>query len=147
LDFLKEAEMQETQNTKVVQEAYAAFARGDIQGILDRLADDVSWTGVYGTAAYVPTSGERRGRAAVATFFKQVAETVSFMKFEPKEFIATGDKVVALGHYVAKTSTGRGFDADFAMVFTLQNGKVTRFQEFSDSAAINAAYAPAGAAV
>jgi ketosteroid isomerase-like protein len=30
---------------------------------------------------------------------------------------------------------------DFAMVFTLHNGKVTEFQEFTDSAAVNAAYA------
>jgi uncharacterized protein len=69
--------MQETQNTKVVQEAYAAFGRGDVQGILDRLTDDVIWNGVYGAAAHVPTSGERRGKAAVATFFKQVAEHVT----------------------------------------------------------------------
>jgi uncharacterized protein len=139
--------MQEAQNTKVVQEAYAAFGRGDVQGILERLTDEVIWNGVYGTASYVPTSGERRGKAAVATFFKQVAETVTFSVFEPKEFVASGDKVVALGHYTAKTSIGKSFDADFAMVFTLKNGKVSHFQEFSDSAAINAAYAVAGAAV
>jgi uncharacterized protein len=137
--------MQEAQNTKVVQEAYAAFGRGDVQGILDRLTDDVIWKGVYGAAAHVPTSGERRGKAAVATFFKQVAETVKFSRFEPKEFIATGDKVVALGSYNGTTSIGRSFESDFAMVFTLKNGKVSLFQEFCDSAAINAAYAVAGA--
>ena len=139
--------MQEAQNIKVVQEAYAAFGRGDVQGILDRLTDDVSWKGVYGAASYVPTSGERRGKAAVATFFKQVAETVKFSQFDPKEFIATGDKVVALGHYRATTSIGKNFDSDFAMVFTLTNGKVSHFQEFTDSAAINAAYSVVGAAV
>jgi uncharacterized protein len=137
--------MQEAQNTKVVQEAYAAFGRGDVQGILDRLTDDVIWKAVYGAAAHVPTSGERRGKAAVATFFKQLAETVKFSRFEPKEFIATGDKVVALGSYNGTTSIGRSFESDFAMVFTLKNGKVSLFQEFCDSAAINAAYAVAGA--
>lgn len=139
--------MQEADNTKTVQEAYAAFGRGDVQGILDRLTDDVIWMGVYGAAAHVPTSGERRGKAAVATFFKQVSETVNFSRFEPKEFVATGDKVVALGHYTAKTSIGKTFDSDFAMVFTLRNGKVSHFQEFGDSAAINAAYTAVGAAV
>jgi ketosteroid isomerase-like protein len=108
--------MQEAQNTKVAQEAYAAFGRGDVQSILDRLADDVIWKPVYGAAAYVPTSGERRGKPAVATFF-------------------------------GKSPIGKTFDSDFAMVFTLQNGKVSHFQEFSDSAAINAAYATVGAAV
>jgi ketosteroid isomerase-like protein len=139
--------MQEAQNTKVVQEAYAAFGRGDVQGILDRLTDDVIWKGVYGAAAHVPTSGERRGKSAVATFFKQVAETMKFSRFEPKEFVATGDKVVALGSYSGTTSIGKSFESEFAMVFTLRNGKVSHFQEFTDSAAINAAYAVVGAGV
>ena len=65
---------------------------------------------------------------------------MSFSQFEPKEFIATGDKVVALGHYTATTPIKKGFESDFAMVFTLRNGKVTHFQEFCNSAAIKAAY-------
>ena len=136
--------MQEA-NTKVVQDAYAAFGRGDVQGILDSLADDVLWTGVYGAAAQVPTSGERKGKAGVAQFFAQVAENIQFSRFEPREFIAAGDKVIALGHYTASTPLKTGFDSDFAMVFTLKNGKITRFQEFCDSGAINAAFATGGA--
>ena len=133
--------MQEAQNTKVVQEAYAAFGRKDVQSILDKLDDGVVWKGVYGAGSHVPTAGERRGKAQVGEFFKQVAENINFSRFDPREFIATGDKVVALGHYTATSPLGRTFDSDFAMVFTLQNGKVTEFQEFMDSAAINAAYA------
>jgi ketosteroid isomerase-like protein len=133
--------MPEAQNTKVVQDAYAAFARSDIQTLLTYVADDIVWVGVYGAESHVPTSGERRGKAAVAEFFKQVAANVNFSRFEPKEFVATGDKVVALGHYTATTPLKKGFDSDFAMVFTLRNGKVTHFQEFCNSAAINAAYA------
>lgn len=133
--------MEEARNTTVVQEAYAAFSRGDIQTLLSKLADEIVWTAVYGAGSHVPTAGERRGKAAVAEFFKQVAENVNFSRFEPKEFIATGDKVVALGHYTATTPRKKSFDSDFAMVFTLRNGQVTRFQEFCNSAAVNAAYA------
>jgi ketosteroid isomerase-like protein len=137
--------MQEAANTKVVQEAFAAFGRGDTAAILERIDNDIVWNGVYGTNASVPTSGERRGKAAVREFFKQVAEHVNFSTFDPKEFVASGDKVVALGHYTATTPRGGSFDSDFAMVFTLRSGKVVGFQEFSNSAAINAAYAGAGA--
>jgi uncharacterized protein len=133
--------MQETQNTKVVQDAYAAFGRGDIPGILNLLADNVSWQGVYGAGPHVPMAGKRRGKAAVDEFFKLVAVHETFSSFEPREFVASGNKVVALGHYSGKTSSGKTFDADFAMVFTVENGKVTAFQEFTDSAAINAAHA------
>src|SRR6478672_7517919 len=118
--------MQEAQNTQVVKEAYEAFGRGDVQGILDRVDDGIVWLGVYGAGSHVPTSGERRGKPAVGEFFKQVAQNVNFSKFEPREFVATGDQVVALGHYTATTPIGKNFDADFAMVFTLRNGKVVR---------------------
>jgi ketosteroid isomerase-like protein len=137
--------MEEAANTKVIQEAYAAFGRGDVAAILERIDDNVVWNGVYGTNASVPMSGERRGKAAVGEFFKQVAQHVKFSTFEPKEFVASGDKVVTLGHYTGSTPTGGSFDSDFAMVFTVRNGKVVGFQEFSDSAAINAAYAGAPA--
>src|SRR5688500_9568958 len=82
--------MEEARNTKIVQDAYAAFGRGDIQALLSVFADDIVWNGVYGTGPHVPTSGERRGKGAVAEFFRQVAENINFSRFEPTEFIASG---------------------------------------------------------
>ena len=132
--------MQEAQNTKIVKDAYEAFGRGDVQTLLGYFDESIVWKPVHGAGAHVPTAGERRGKAAVGEFFKIVSEQVNFLRFEPREFIAQGDKVVALGHYEAKAPTGRGFASDFVMVFALRDGKVVQFQEFSDSAAINAAY-------
>ena len=133
--------MEEARNTKVVQETYAAFSRGDIQTLLSKLADDIVWMAVYGTGSHVPTAGERRGKAAVAEFFKQVAETTDFVSFEPKEFVAQGDKVVALGSYSAKMKpSGQNYSSDWVMLFTVRNGKVTAFREFSDSAQLVRAY-------
>ena len=132
----------EAENVKVVQGAYAAFGRGDISGLLGYMTDDIHWRPVIGTAAHVPFSGERTGKTNVAEFFKQVAESEDFEQFEPREFVAHGDTVVAIGHYRAVSkATGKRFDSDFAMVFTLRNGKVATFREFTDSAGINAAFA------
>ena len=134
--------MSEAQNTKVVQDAYAAFGRGDIPALLGFMTDDIHWRPVIGTAGHVPFSGERKGKAGVAEFFKQVSDAEDFQQFEPREFVAQGDKVVALGHYRAVTkATGKTFESDFAMVFTLRGGKVATFQEFTDSAGVNAAFA------
>ena len=134
--------MQEAQNVSVVQDAYAAFGRSDIPALLGYMTDDIHWQPVIGTAKHVPFSGDRQGKASVAEFFRQVAESEDFEQFEPREFIAQGDKVVAIGHYRAQTkATGRTFESDFVMVFTLRDGKVAGFQEFTDSAAINAAFA------
>ena len=134
--------MQEAQNTKVVQDAYAAFGRGDIPTLLGYMTDDIHWQPVIGTGRHVPFSGERKGKASVAEFFKQVAESEDFQQFEPREFVAQGDKVVTIGHYRAVTkATGKSFESDFVMVFTLRGGKVATFREFTDSAGINAAFA------
>jgi ketosteroid isomerase-like protein len=137
--------MQESQNTKLVQDAYAAFLRGDVQGVLGTLDDNIVWKAVTGAGPDVPMAGERRGKAQVGEFFKQVGESLTFTTFEPREYVAQGDKVVALGHYKATTARGGRFDSDFVMVFTVRNGKITLFQEFLDSAALNAAFARAGA--
>ena len=132
---------QEAANTQLVQDAYAAFARGDITKLLDYMSDDVQWRPVIGAAKHVPFAGERKGKAAVAEFFTRVAESEDFEQFEPREFTAQGDSVVALGRYRAKVKkTGRTFESDFAMVFTVRGGKVVAFREFTDSAAINAAF-------
>ena len=134
--------MREAENTKVVQDAYAAFGRGDISTLLSYMSDDVTWRPVIGTGTHVPFSGERTGKPDVTEFFRLVADTETFQQFEPREFIAQGDTVVAIGHYraVAKR-TGKSFDSDFVMVFTLRDGRVTNFREFTDSAGINAAFA------
>ena len=88
-----------------------------------------------------PIQTRAAAKASVAEFFKRVSESEDFQQFEPREFVAQADKVVAIGHYRAVTkSTRKSFESDFVMVFTLRDGKVVQFQEFSDSAAINAAY-------
>jgi ketosteroid isomerase-like protein len=132
--------MAEADNTKMIQDCYAAFGRGDVQAILDQVDDNVDWQAWYGAGKQVPFGGHRHGKAAVSEFFKQIGQHMNFSRLETRDFVATGDKVVVLGHYTGKTSAGKAYDSDFAMVFTVRNGKVTHFQEFSDSAGINAAF-------
>ena len=128
-------------NTKLVQDAYAAFGRGDIPTILGMVADNVDWHAIVGAGPNVPTSGRRTGRAQVQKFFEQLGENTTFTRFEPREFVAERDKVVALGSYegVAK-KTGRTYKSDWVMVFTIANGKVVQFREYADVVAITAAF-------
>ena len=99
--------------------------------------DSVEWEGVKGTEGVAPHAGLRRGKAAVAEFFQILATTLDFQMFEPREFIAQGDAVASIGRYKATVkATKKVSEADWVMVFTLRNGKITRFREFTDSAAI-----------
>lgn len=54
-------------------------------------------------------------------------------RFEPKEFIAQGERVVVLGQEEIRIkATGKTLENDWAHVFTLRNGTVTHFQEYID---------------
>jgi uncharacterized protein len=137
--------MTEASNTQLVKDAYAAFLRGDVHAILQMVDDNVDWQGVIGTEGVLPQAGRRHGRDQVATFFGQVAETFEFELFEPQEFVAQGDTVAALGHYRAKVrSSSRKAESAWAMVFTVRNGRIVRFREFTDSAQLVKAYTGAG---
>ena len=137
--------MGEQQNTEIVRQAYAAFGRGDIPALLDLLDNDIEWHAVIGAAPHVPTSGRRRGKQAVAEFFRVLSETIEFSRFEPREFIAQGDQVVILGSYEGRAkATGRTFAEEWAMVDTFRNGRIVRFREYVNAAALNAAFEAAG---
>ncbi len=131
----------DSQNTKVVRDAYAAFQRQDIPALLASLDEDVQWQAVIGTEGVVPTSGLRRGRAAVGEFFQQLAGSTRFDAFEPREFISEGDQVAVIGRYNGTAiPTNKKFESEWVMVFTLRNGKVVRFREYADSRALARAF-------
>ena len=134
--------MNPQENTKLVQSAYAAFGRGDVKFILDRVDPHVDWQTLLGAGQQVTTAGRRTSPAEVAKFFQLLAENVDFKSFEPREFVAEHDKVVALGHYegVVKRKTGRSFNSDWVMIFTFSGDHIVRMREYADIAAINAAF-------
>ena len=57
------------------------------------------------------------------------------------EFIAQDDKVIMVGGYGATvTATGKSFDLPLVHVWTIQNGKVKRFVNFTGTAKVAEAY-------
>ncbi|HEY0003982.1 MAG TPA: nuclear transport factor 2 family protein [Pyrinomonadaceae bacterium] len=131
--------MSEQENVKLVQQAYSNFQSGDIQALLGLLSDDVEWQ--LPEIENVSFAGRRRGKAQVAEFFSKLAEAQEARQFEPREFIAQGDKVVALGSYMWQTrATGSSYGGDWAHVFTVRDGKIAGFHEFMDTAAAANAY-------
>jgi ketosteroid isomerase-like protein len=136
--------MSESQNVQVVKDAYAAFQRGDVQGVLALVDENVDWHAIKGAEGAAPHAGRRRGRAAVAEFFAQLGGSTEFSQFEPREFVAQDDQVAVIGDYAATVkTTGRSVASDWVMVFTVRDGKVVRFREWTDSAQLVRAYGAA----
>lgn len=131
--------MSEMMNVQIVQQIYAAFGKRDMQALLTLLSNEIDWQ-LLGPPK-IAHAGPHHGRDQVRRFFATVAETLDIQQFAPREFIAQGDKVVALGYYAGRVKvTGREYASEWVHVFTLRDGKVIKFREYTDTANLVAAY-------
>ena len=127
--------MQEAENTKVVQDAYAAFGRGDAAGVMAHVADDAEWV-AEGPAELVFT-GTRRGKQAILEgFFGGIAQEHADPKLSVTEFVSEGDSVATFGRYAATLKkTGKRVDSPVAHLFKFRNGKVVHYTNMLNTAA------------
>ena len=126
--------MNADEKVKVVQQMYADFGQGNIPSVLNVMADDVIWR--QPAVGPAPFAGTVRGREQLGKWFGQLDATSDVEAFEPKDFIAQGDKVVVLGYYKYRAkSTGKTWESDWAMVWTFRNGKLAEGQILEDTLA------------
>jgi ketosteroid isomerase-like protein len=124
-------------NVAIVQGAYNAFAKGDVPGVLGILSSDIAWTEAEG----FPLGGTYIGPQAVleGVFVRLGTEWDGFAAV-PHEFIDGGNSVVALGKYSGVyKATGKSFQADFAHVWKIEDGKAIRFVQYVDTLLVHRA--------
>lgn len=123
----------------VVQDAYAAFGRGDFPAVLGIMADDIEWV-ILGPSD-LPWKGTRHGKSAVGQWFGVLYQHVDQRVFAPQTFIAQHDTVVVLVHTESTMRrSGQRIVNPEAHVWTFRDGAVVRFQIFDGTAAIADAY-------
>ena len=114
-----------------VHGVYDAFAKGDIPTALGFLAPDIEWTEAEG----FPYGGTYKGPNAVLEgVFMRLGTEWDGYSAVPDEFIDAGDTVVVLGKYSGKyKATGKSFQANFAHVWNVREGKVFKFRQYTDT--------------
>ncbi|MGB7546659.1 MAG: nuclear transport factor 2 family protein [Terracidiphilus sp.] len=121
-------------NREFIESLYAAFARGDGPTVLAAMDPAIVWN----EAENFPYADRNPyiGPTAVAegVFFRLATEWDDFQAV-PAEFLDAGDTVVVTGRYrgIFK-ATRAALDAQFAHVWRLRDGKVTAFQQYTDTA-------------
>jgi uncharacterized protein len=129
--------MSNQSNVEIVKQVYAAFGTGDLQALLGLLARDVDWA-IPGST---PWSGEGRGHDYVKRFFQTFGSMVALNAFEPRSFLADGDRVAVIGYEEGTLrETGRAWKSHFTHLFTLADGKVTAHREYADTESIAKAF-------
>jgi ketosteroid isomerase-like protein len=80
-----------------IDQIYAAFGEGDIEGVLGMVTNNVQWTSP-GLPDVIPYAGSRLGDELVAGYFESCCEAVQTTTFRPQRFFAQDDLVVVLHH-------------------------------------------------
>jgi ketosteroid isomerase-like protein len=130
----EEATVPQTPALEVVQRIYQAFGKGDLAAILELVADDAEWR--FLGPKRLPYTGTFRGKDAVARWFGAVLSVDEVLAFEPRELLDAGTHVTVLGwERTAARPSGKVFETEWAHVFTVRDGRVTRFWGMYDNEA------------
>lgn len=123
-------------NVRVVGEVYEAFGRGDVPAIFGLFHPEAE---VY-QSSRLPWGGEYRGHEELGVFLAKLTGAIE-SEVETGQFIDDEEgHVVQVGHTRGKVrETGARFDVPETHVWTVEDGKVMRFESYVDTANMRAA--------
>lgn len=119
---------------ETVKSAYAAMGRNDPSVLFGAMDAAVIWNEAEGgpLAKGNPYVGPQRVGEGV---FKPLLGAIDGFTAVPDTYIDGGNHVVALGRYGGTVkASGTRLDAQFCHVYEFRDGKIVRFQQYSDSA-------------
>jgi uncharacterized protein len=120
------------QNAQLIRDSYAAYARGDINALVAVMSPDVET--ITPSVPGLHSGGTWHGIPGFLEFVQLVTKDLEVKRFEPREIIAQGDKVVGIVSYSAvMKATGRTIEVDLVHVFTIANGKVAKLREYYET--------------
>ena len=125
-----------SQNVEVIRGAYDAFAGGDVPAVVAAMAPDIEWNEAE-NFPYADGNPYVSPQAVVEGVFARIQQDWDFWNIAIDDVLDAGDSVVVLGRYQSKNSTtGSDLDAQFAHIWWLDGGKITRFQQYADTAQV-----------
>lgn len=107
---------------------------------LDIVADDVRWQSLPRGGAGMEFTRCCATKDEVVAYFNGLARDWEMLSYDVHEYIAQGDRVVALSRCAFRhRRTGRTVETDKADVVRIRDGKIVQFFEFFDTAAADSA--------
>jgi ketosteroid isomerase-like protein len=121
-------------NVEVVQAMYDGFAEGNVDAVLALMSENITWNEaenfIYADKnPYIGPQGVAEG------VFARIGGEWEFWNLEDMTVQGAGNaNVVAQGRYKAKNkATGKELNAQFVHYWTIEDGKATKFQQYTDT--------------
>jgi ketosteroid isomerase-like protein len=124
-------------NVRLLKNLYDAFGRGDIPTVLGAMSPDIKWHQAENNP-YRPSGEAWVGPDAVLSLFMKLGSEWDGFTVHPKLFHSAGDSVIVEGRYTGMYKpTGKSMDTQVCHVWDVKDGKITRFQQYVDTAKLH----------
>lgn len=125
--------MSTEKNIQTVKDFFAAIGRGDKEGLLALVDENIEWI-IPGEDW--PLAGTRRGHDGLADLLETASKSIE-TSTDPREFIARGDRVLVVGFARGKIkATNKTFEDDWIFAITVRDGRLTNIREYVDTQAL-----------
>src|SRR5579862_8443132 len=117
----------------VVRAFYAALANGRADVALASLSPEVEWTETKGSPYF---AGTVKGvDAVVSTVLQPIGHDFDDFATTPNDFVSADARTVSFGHYTGRSKqAGLQLDVPFVHVWTVEDGRIVRFVQYTDTA-------------
>lgn len=128
-------------NVELLRSLYEAFAQGDVATVFGAMDPNIEWREAESNP-YEPSGEPWFGPDAIGqNLFMKLAGEWDVFNVTPKEFHEAGDHVIVEGRYSGTyKETGKSLDAQFCHVWKVRDGKVAFFQQYVDTAKLQAVF-------
>lgn len=121
------------ESVELVESAFDAWNRGDIELFADHVADDVVWLEVSGRPE--GGSSELVGRDRLRKSLESLFEAWETYRLEMERIYDLGDRVVAVAQEVARgRASGVEIDSRWGYVITVEERHIVRIEAYRDAA-------------
>ncbi len=126
--------MSQQQNIAIAQALLEGIGGGkDPEVIAAPFATDLVFE-IQGDDGVLPWIGKKTGRAAVADFIREIRLRTEPVTFDVEDILASDSRAAIVGSLKTRIkATGRITATQFAIILTISEGVVTRFQMLEDS--------------
>jgi uncharacterized protein len=126
------------ENKQLIETMFAELSRGNGEGYLERLADDVQFT-IIGTTKFSSTFNGKQD-VVNRLLTPLMAELESGIQVIPDHIVAEGDTVVVQAHGISKTKAGKPYNNTYCQVFRVAGGKVKKITEYLDTELVTSVF-------
>jgi ketosteroid isomerase-like protein len=121
-------------NVTLMQSLYDAFGKGDVPTVVAAMDPKIEWNEAEGFP-YADKNPYIGPDAVVEGLFTRLGTEWDGWTLAIEDVFGAGDRVVATGRYRGQyKKTGKKLDAQFTHHWTVRDGKIVRFQQYTDTA-------------